>query len=111
MSFNWRRPFRSRDDDDDDDDDGGSRGRVDDAEVSDGSLKYTLEQSGNGSLPSYQEASGAPVETNSPLGYSVGPVTIVFLNISKMIGTGVYSTRESVVVWLSCWTLRAHNEL
>ena len=58
-----------------------------------GDLKYTVEQSGNGSLPSYQEVTGAPVEAESPLGYSVGPVTVVFLNISKMIGTGVYSTR------------------
>ena len=64
-------------------------------EVSDGSLKYTREKGGNDSKPSYQEATGAPVETLSPLGYSVGPVTIIFLNISKMIGTGVYSTRQS----------------
>jgi hypothetical protein len=38
----------------------------------------------------YQEASGAPVETQSPLGYTVGPVTIIFLNLSKMVGTGEY---------------------
>lgn len=61
--------------------------------VGDGDLKYTIEQGGNGSSPSYQEISGAPVETNSPLGYSVGRITVVFLNISMMIGTGVYSTR------------------
>ena len=65
------------------------------AVLTEGSLEFTVAQGGNGSLPSYQEASGAPVETNSPLGYFVGPVTIVFLNISMMIGTGVYSTRES----------------
>ena len=62
--------------------------------LTEGSLEFTVAQGGNGSLPSYQEASGAPVETNSPLGYFVGPVTVVFLNISMMIGTGVYSTRE-----------------
>ena len=62
----------------------------------DGSLGYTVAQAENDSPPSYQEASGAPVETKSPLGYSVGPVTIVFLNISMMIGTGVYSTREAL---------------
>ena len=61
--------------------------------VSEGSLKFAIEQGGNGSQPSYQEVSGAPVERNSPLGYAVGPVTIMFLNISKMVGTGVYSTR------------------
>jgi len=61
--------------------------------LSDGTLKYTIEESGNGSGPSYQEASGAPVETNSPLGYAVGALTVLFLNFSKMVGTGVYSTR------------------
>jgi hypothetical protein len=63
-------------------------------EITDGSLKYVVEKGGNDSPPSYQEANGAPVEVDSPLGYSVGPITIIFLNVSKMIGTGVYSTRE-----------------
>lgn len=84
MSF-WRRPFSKRAAPEPADDPG---------EVSDGSLRYVVEKGGNDSPPSYQEASGAPVERESPLGYSVGPVTIIFLNISKMIGTGVYSTRE-----------------
>ena len=61
---------------------------------SDGSLKYVAEKGGNDSAIAYQEATGAPVETSSPLGYSVGSITIVFLNVSKMIGTGVYSTRK-----------------
>ena len=65
------------------------------AVLTDGSLEFTAAQGGNGSLPSYQEASGAPVETSSPLGYFVGPATVVFLNISMMVGTGVFSTRES----------------
>ncbi|KAG9229484.1 LAT family L-amino acid transporter [Amylocarpus encephaloides] len=65
--------------------------------VSEGGLKFTVEQGGNESQPSYQEVSGAPVETHSPLGYSVGPLTIMFLNISKMVGTGVYSTPSSVL--------------
>ena len=67
--------------------------RVEEVEISDGNLKFVIKQAGNDSLPSYQEASGAPVEVYSPLGYAVGPVTVAFLNISKMIGTGVYSTR------------------
>ncbi|KDN59855.1 putative high-affinity methionine permease [Colletotrichum sublineola] len=50
--------------------------------------------SGQGSDVTMEEASGAPVETSSPLGDGVGPITIVFLNIGMMIGTGVYSTRE-----------------
>ncbi|KAK4183243.1 high-affinity methionine permease [Podospora australis] len=70
---------------------------ISDAEVSDGSLKYTLEKGGNDSKPSYQEASGAPVERSSPLGYTVGPLTIIFLNVSMMIGTGVYSTPSAIL--------------
>ncbi|THW04454.1 amino acid transporter [Aureobasidium pullulans] len=62
-----------------------------------GDLKFVVEQGGNGSQPSYQEVSGAPVEANSSLGYAVGPVTIVLINISKMIGTGVYSTPATIL--------------
>jgi hypothetical protein len=69
---------------------------VDEGEVSDGSLQYVVEKSGNTHEVSYQEASGAPVESESPLGYSVGAITIIFLNLSKMIGTGIYSTRKSL---------------
>jgi len=58
-------------------------------QVTDGDLKYIGEQGGNNAPVAYQEVSGAPVETHSPLGYNVGPVTIVFLNLSKMVGTGV----------------------
>lgn len=64
--------------------------------VSDGSLQYVVEKAGNTNEISYQEASGAPVESDSPLGYSVGAITIIFLNLSKMIGTGIYSTRKSL---------------
>lgn len=92
----WRKPFSRRDAD---------RGVVavegedeDEPEVSDGSLRYVqVDRAGNGSGATYQEATGAPVEVNSPLGYDVGPVTIVFLNVSMMIGTGVYSTREQKI--------------
>ncbi|KAF9240524.1 hypothetical protein LCP9604111_8699 [Penicillium roqueforti] len=61
------------------------------------SLQYTTEVGGNTPKATYQEASGAPVEVNSPLGYSVGWVTVVFLNLSKMIGTGVFSTPSTVL--------------
>ncbi|QQK47474.1 High affinity methionine permease [Penicillium digitatum] len=61
------------------------------------SLQYTTEIGGNTSKATYQEVSGAPVEVNSPLGYSVGWVTVVFLNLSKMIGTGVVSTSSTVL--------------
>ena len=65
--------------------------------VTEGGLSYVLEKGENNSSPSYQETSGAPVESRSPLGYHVGPITIVFLNLSKMVGTGVYSTPASVL--------------
>ena len=68
---------------------------ADEGAVSDGSLQYVVEKSGNTNEVSYQEASGAPVESDSPLGYSVGAITIIFLNLSKMVGTGIYSTRKS----------------
>jgi hypothetical protein len=71
-------------------------------EISEGSLTYVAEQGGNDSLPSYQEALGAPVEKRSPFGYAVGPITIIFLNISKMVGTGVYSTRKHTHTVLYC---------
>ncbi|KAL5365158.1 amino acid permease-domain-containing protein [Aspergillus floccosus] len=72
--------------------------RSDDASViDDGSLKYTLEGGTNTSRPTYQEASGAPIEKISPLGYSVGFATVVFLNIGKMIGSGVFSTPSTIV--------------
>ncbi|KAH0067415.1 amino acid transporter, partial [Aureobasidium melanogenum] len=62
-----------------------------------GDLKFVVEQGCNGSQPSYQEVSGAPVETKSSLGYAVGPVTIVLINVGKMIGTGVYSTPATIL--------------
>lgn len=55
--------------------------------------KYIGETGGNNATTTYQDASGAPVEHDSPLGYSVGPVTITLLNITMMIGAGIYSTR------------------
>ncbi|KAF7189196.1 High-affinity methionine permease [Pseudocercospora fuligena] len=68
-----------------------------DVQVSDGDLKYVGQQGGNDAPVGYQETSGAPVEVQSPLGYSVGPVTIVFLNLSKMVGTGIFSTPSSIL--------------
>jgi hypothetical protein len=61
--------------------------------VRDGNLEFTKETAGNDSQPSYQEASGAPVEKHSPLGYEINWFTVIFLNIGQMIGTGVFSTR------------------
>ncbi|KAL2822776.1 amino acid permease-domain-containing protein [Aspergillus cavernicola] len=50
-----------------------------------------------GQVSNAGDASGAPVEHKSPLGYSVGPVTITLLNITMMIGAGIYSTPSSIL--------------
>ncbi|KAF2633274.1 amino acid transporter [Macroventuria anomochaeta] len=67
------------------------------AVVRDGNLAYTYVQAGNGSGPSYQEAVGAPVESKSPLGYHVGWMTVIFLNVNQMIGTGIFSTPATIL--------------
>ncbi|KAM0115358.1 hypothetical protein ACP6JC_008113 [Aspergillus fumigatus] len=72
-------------------------GESDASSLGSGDLQYTAQAGANSSVPTYQEASGAPVEINSPLGYSVGWITVVFLNLSKMIGTGVFSTPSTVL--------------
>lgn len=64
--------------------------------IRDGDLAFTKVEGGNGGGHTYQEAAGAPVEAESPLGYHVGAVTIVFLNVNKMIGTGIFSTRKCI---------------
>lgn len=48
--------------------------------------------------PTYQDASGAPIEEVSPLGTHVTSLTSILLNIGMMIGTGVFSTRKYFVV-------------
>ncbi|KAI2616808.1 amino acid transporter [Hypoxylon sp. NC1633] len=65
--------------------------------IHDGDLAYTVEKASNGSKPSYQEAAGAPVESKSPLGYNVGWLTVVFLNVNQMIGTGIFSTPGTIL--------------
>jgi hypothetical protein len=57
------------------------------------STEFVSEKGGNDAPATYQDASGAPVESDSPLGYSVGPITITLLNVTMMIGAGIYSTR------------------
>lgn len=64
--------------------------------VHDGDLTYTVVKANNGSGATYQEAVGAPVESNSPLGYHVGWFTVIFLNVNQMIGTGIFSTRTYI---------------
>ncbi|KAG8156440.1 hypothetical protein KVR01_013674 [Diaporthe batatas] len=86
----WRKPFSGRE--------GADVATADSAsQISDGSITYVGEKGGNNAGATYQEASGAPVESQSPLGYAVGPVTILLLNISMMIGTGIYSTPSAIL--------------
>ncbi|KAK8169961.1 amino acid transporter-like protein [Phyllosticta citrichinensis] len=61
------------------------------------SIAFVREQGANGSIPTYQVATGAPVEKESPLGYEVNWISIIFLNISQMVGTGVFSTPSSIL--------------
>ncbi|KND86427.1 High-affinity methionine permease [Tolypocladium ophioglossoides CBS 100239] len=67
------------------------------AVIYDGNLAFTRVKGGNGSGATYQEAVGAPVESNSPLGYHVGWLTIIFLNVNQMIGTGIFSTPGNIL--------------
>lgn len=71
----------------------GSTSESDVSVLRDGDLAFVRERGGNASGPSYQEAAGAPVESKSPLGYNVGWLTVIFLNVNQMIGTGIFSTR------------------
>lgn len=63
--------------------------------IHDGDLAFQRVKGGNNSGATYQEAVGAPVESQSPLGYHVGWASILFLNVNQMIGTGIFSTRMS----------------
>ncbi|KAF2276618.1 amino acid transporter-like protein [Westerdykella ornata] len=45
----------------------------------------------------FQDPNGAPVEQVSPLGYHVGWAGILFLNVSQMVGTGIFSTPGSIL--------------
>ncbi|KAK8846883.1 hypothetical protein IAR55_005973 [Kwoniella newhampshirensis] len=59
--------------------------------------KYIGEIGGNGAAITYQDASGAPVEGKSPLGYEVSYFTVIFLTVNMMIGTGIFSTPASML--------------
>lgn len=89
LAMAWRRPFSERPD---------ASSSISEVQSSDDSVQYIGEKGGNDAPATYQDASGAPVEHESPLGYSVGPITITLLNITMMIGAGIYSTRESGMV-------------
>lgn len=69
----------------------------DDASIlRDGGLAYVRKTAGNGAT-GHQEVVGAPVETQSPLGYHVNWLTIIFLNLNHMVGTGIFSTPATIL--------------
>ncbi|BCS23659.1 uncharacterized protein APUU_40103A [Aspergillus puulaauensis] len=101
--MSWRKPFSDRP---------GASNTVIEDQINYGGVQYVGERGGNDAPPTYQDASGAPVEHKSPLGYAVGPATITLLNITMMIGAGIYSTPSSILsgtgsvgVSLVYWTL------
>lgn len=58
--------------------------------------------------------SGAPVENKNPLGYSVGPLSVIVLVLQGVVGTGIFSTPGSIlksmgsigstyVLWILCF--------
>lgn len=93
----WRRPFRSGEEPQAAEAEERGSTESDPSEIVAGGTYYIAGKGANNKETSYQDASGAPVEESSPLGYDVGPLTILFLNVSKMIGTGIFSTRKSLL--------------
>lgn len=76
-----------------------TKGEVVDSDSSviyDGDLAYVRQTADNGTT-GYQEAVGAPVESTSPLGYHVNWLTVIFLNINHMVGTGIFSTPATIL--------------
>ncbi|KAF3389115.1 High-affinity methionine permease [Penicillium rolfsii] len=65
--------------------------------IREGSTEYTAAEGLNSSTVTYQDASGAPVETASPLGYSVSILVGFCLNINQMVGTGIFSTPAAIL--------------
>lgn len=75
-------------------------------DTSDGTINFEEVQGGNDPQTHYQEASGAPVESVSPLGYHVGSMTVMLLNFGQMVGIGIYAMRTligSSPLCASCW--------
>ncbi|EPQ55675.1 amino acid transporter [Gloeophyllum trabeum ATCC 11539] len=66
--------------------------------VTDKSLEGLDTDHGYEDTPEFkQDQTGAPVESVSPLGYDVGWLGILFLNVSMMVGTGVFSTPGTIL--------------
>ncbi|KAJ5168873.1 uncharacterized protein N7482_004467 [Penicillium canariense] len=69
----------------------------DDYAIRERNLQFTAAEGLNSSTVTYQDASGAPVEAASPLGYSVDILVGFCLNINQMVGTGIFSTPATIL--------------
>lgn len=77
---------------------------------SDNSIEYARDGDGY----DIEITSGAPVENKNPLGYSVGPLSVIVLVLQGVVGTGIFSTPGSIlksmgsigstyVLWILCF--------
>ncbi|KAL1410619.1 hypothetical protein Q8F55_004636 [Vanrija albida] len=62
-----------------------------------GDLQFVGEAGHNVKDVTYQNVDGAPVEVTNPLGYNVGTWTAFLLNVSMIIGTGIFSTPSTIL--------------
>ncbi|TXT11197.1 hypothetical protein VHUM_01948 [Vanrija humicola] len=60
-------------------------------------LDYVGEKGGNGAEETIQTTTGAPVEVRNPLGYNVGFWTTLLINVSHLVGTGIFSTPSNIL--------------
>lgn len=64
--------------------------------IQDGDIHYSVTEGTNSGTATYQDARGAPVEVQSPLGYSVNSWVSLCLNVNQMVGTGIFSTVKMI---------------
>ncbi|KAM0251463.1 hypothetical protein ACHAQJ_008171 [Trichoderma viride] len=96
----WRRPFQSSEEPQSTEaEERGSSSDSDPSELVAGGTYYVAGKAANNEETSYQDASGAPVEESSPLGYNVGPMTILLLNVTSTILAGTGSIGLSLIWW------------
>ncbi|KAJ3775842.1 high affinity methionine permease [Lentinula raphanica] len=60
-------------------------------------LDPILEEQPTGSV-TVDDAFGAPIEIVSPLGYHVDWISVIFLNVSRIIGVGVFVTPATILL-------------
>ncbi|KAJ4490247.1 high affinity methionine permease [Lentinula aciculospora] len=60
-------------------------------------IRQSLDEDEASLAHSDDEESGAPTETVSPLGYHVDWMSVIFLNVSRTIGIGVFTTPGTIL--------------